>query len=502
MTSFFKKYHKWLGIILTIFILLFSISGIILNHRQFFSDYDVNRNYLPQEHSYNNWNNAAVKGTEKISNDSILIYGNVGIWLTDSLFNKYTGFNNGLPKGIDNKKICKVFYSKPNKLFAGTLFGLYQFNFEKSAWKRINLPLHEQRVVDITEKQDTLIVLTRSELLKTTDYKNFTEIILKPHTNYDNKVSLFKTLWVIHSGEVFGITGKLIVDLIGLIFIFLSITGIIYFIAPSLLKRKKKKNKETKKIRKLSRWSLKWHNKIGWITTIFLIITTITGMFLRPPLLIPIANSKVAKIPNSILSSSNTWYDKLRKIIYDSENERFIIATNEGLYYSDIYFKNKLERFEKQPPVSIMGVNVFQEIDKNKLLVGSFEGLFEWNIKTGAVINYISKKKYKAPKKRGSPIGQNVVAGYSNHIKNNEIYFDYGIGATGIGNNYKLLMPEIIQNQKMSLWNLALEFHTARIYQSLIGVFYILLIPLFGLSILFILISGFIVWYKLHRFTK
>jgi uncharacterized iron-regulated membrane protein len=51
----------------------------------------------------------------------------------------------------------------------------------------------------------------------------------------------------------------------------------------------------------------------------------------------------------------------------------------------------------------------------------------------------------------------------------------------------------------MSLWNLALEIHTARFYQIFFGSLYILFIPLSGLVILFILVSGFILWWKWHR---
>ena len=499
MIKFFKKYHKWLGIILTLFILIFSISGIILNHRQLFSGIDVNRNYLPQEYRYNNWNNAAVKGTEKIGNDSILIYGNVGIWLTDSLFSDFSDFNTGFPTGIDNRKISKVFYTKEGNLFAGTLFGLFSFDFEKKHWQKINLPIKKQRVTDITEKTDTLLVLTRSELLKTSDFKKFTVQILPAHKNYDNKVSLFKTLWLIHSGEIWGISGKLVVDFIALIFIFLSITGLIYFIAPSVIKRKKRKKKQYEKIKKLNKWSLKWHNKIGWITVIFLIITTITGMFLRPPLLIPIANKKVSKIPFSVFCTPNTWHDKLRRIIYEPENNRFIIAINEAIYFSDDNFASSLQRFENQPPVSIMGVNVFQKMQNDNIIVGSFSGLFEWDIKNGRVKNYITKSEYNAPINRGSPFGNNVVAGFSNSYFANDLYFDFNFGAVGIFGNSIPKMPETIKNQKMSLWNLALEFHTARMYKIIFGNFYILLIPLFGLLILFILISGFIVWFKRHR---
>ena len=61
-------------------------------------------------------------------------------------------------------------------------------------------------------------------------------------------------------------------------------------------------------------------------------------------------------------------------------------------------------------------------------------------------------------------------------------------------------MPRQIREEStMSLWNVALEIHTGRIWQPLIGGFYVLIVPLTGLIVLFILISGFIVWLKLRK---
>lgn len=496
-----KKYHKWLGLAITIFILLFSISGIILNHRDFFSSINISRNILPQEYQYTNWNNAAVNGTIKISENNILIYGNIGVWQTDSIFMNFNDFNNGFPKGIDNKKVSKIFKTTNGNLFAGTYFGLYLYNKNISKWLKIELDIDEERIVDIAEKGDTLLVLSRSYLLKTRNYKDYTIQILPKPENYDNKAGLFKTLWLIHSGELFGIVGKIIVDIVGMIFIFLTITGLIYFTNPFIVRNRiKKKRKDIDNIIKSSKWNLIWHNKIGWLTIIFLIITTITGMFLRPPLLIPIANSKVGKIPLTILDSPNPWHDKLRRIIYDDINNKYIIATLDGIFYSDDNFDSNLKRFIKQPPTSVMGVTVFEQIAEEVLLVGSFEGLFLWNTKMSYIMDYINKKPYIQPKTRGRPIGKNVITGYSKDFKNSEFYFDFNSGAKAINSNQKFSQMSLeIKEQSMSLWNLALEVHTARIYNFIIGGFYILLIPIFGLIILFILISGFIVWYKIHR---
>jgi hypothetical protein len=232
-----------------------------------------------------------VRATLKLNENSFLTYGNIGIWHTDSTFSKFTDFNVGFPDGIDNRKIFKVLQTNKG-LLAGTLFGLYDFNHEKKQWQKIPLPLPEENVVDILQKGDSTFVLTRSHLLVTTNLRHFNTIDLPQAENYDNKVGLFKTLWVIHSGEIYGEVGKLLVDLMALVFVFLSVGGVILFFSKRQLKKTKTDKPKQESIRKTHKWNLKWHNKIGWITAIFLIFTTLTGMFLRPPLLIAIAYNR------------------------------------------------------------------------------------------------------------------------------------------------------------------------------------------------------------------
>lgn len=500
MIKFFKKYHKWLGIIVTLFILFFSVSGIILNHRELFSSIDISRNILPDDYSYDNWNNAAIKGTLKIDTNKILIYGNIGVWQTDTSFSKFSDFNKGFPKGIDNRKICKLFKSSNGNLYAGTFFGLYKYNFDNKKWNKIKIPVHNKRITDIIEVNRKLFILTRDFLLKIKDNNGFEVITLPKPENYEDNISLFKTLWVIHSGEIYGEMGKLIVDAIGIIFIFLAITGLIIFINTYSIRRKRKNKKDYTSLKKINKWNLKWHNKIGWVTLVFLIITTITGMFLRPPLLISIANSKVSKIPYTELDNPNPWQDKLRRIVYDEQKQRYIIATLDGVFYSDNDFKSPFKKYDTQPPASIMGVNVFKKIGENNYLIGSFEGLFEWNPENGIIIDHIENKPYIKPETQGAPIGKYLITGISTDYKDTEVYFTFNEGALTKNKNATFVaMPLIIRQQPMSLWNFMLEVHTARIYEPIIGGFYILIVPLIGLFILFVLISGFVVWYKKHR---
>jgi hypothetical protein len=122
MIKFFRKYHKWFGVIFAYIILSFVFSGIILNHRNALSVIDVNRKLLPKEYRYQNWNNAAVKSTLRISSDSILIYGNIGIWLTDSSYSDFKNFSAGFPKGIDNRKVFLEVISFCRVLFQDFMF--------------------------------------------------------------------------------------------------------------------------------------------------------------------------------------------------------------------------------------------------------------------------------------------------------------------------------------------------------------------------------------------
>ncbi len=500
MINFFKKYHKWVAIVITLFMLLFAISGIILNHRDLLAPVDVSRSLMPDEYQVKNWNNAAVKGTLKISPDSILIYGNIGVWLTDSSFSRFKDFNQGIPEGIDNRKTCKLVLRKNGELWAGTLFGLFRYDFNASLWNKVVIPTEEQRVVDFIDFGDSLYLLTRSHLLikKGADFKVRT---LPPPEGYDNKIGLFKTLWVIHSGEIYGHIGKLLVDIVGLIFIFLTITGLIIFINKYRIQSRFKKKKPIKKLKKINLWNLRWHNKLGWTTLIFLLITVSTGIFLRPPLLVVIAEARVGKIPGTELAQPNPWFDLLRRMIYDKERNRFIVATYEGVFYSDDGFKSPLKKFDPQPPLSVMGTNVLKKVAPDTYLIGSFEGLFRWNTKTGEIYDYIKKEPYVKKEVNGPPIGDYLVTGYSDDYKGQEIVFDYDKGALNIDKG--LAFPDIPENIKnayrISLWSVALEIHTGRIYQPVLGIFYVLVVPLVGFALIFVLISGFIVWWKLHR---
>lgn len=502
--TFLQILHRWPGLLVALFLLLIATSGIIMNHRSLFSPIDVNRKLLPKEYHYKNWNNAALKGNVLLDNNSILVYGNIGVWLTDSTFQNYESLNAGFGKGVDNRKISDVLYSSNGNLYATTQFGLYAFNSSTRSWQQLRTNQKRERFVALEEKNDSIYALSRSLLYISSDkgmHATFKAHLIKAPASYDGKVSLFKTIWLIHSGELFGIIGKLIVDLLGVITIILSVTGIIYFFFPSWIKRRRQKQKNYEHLGKMNRFSLRWHNKIGAWTFLLLVLCYFTGMFLRPPLLLAIVNSKVAAPKYTLLDTSNAWYDKLRDLVYDEKEQQFIISTYDGMYLMN---PNNLsvERCKYQPPVSVMGINCFTEFQDGTYIVGSFSGLFLWNPNVPTIVNYVTGSPYHE-QFGGRPIGDVKISGLIINPSGYPFLVDYDNGIFPLHHQHRFPpMPEEIKNQGISLWNFALELHTLRIFNALIGSFYILLIPLVGLCSIMVLISGYFYWRKKYRRKK
>jgi len=501
----FKKLHKWPAIVIAFFAIVFAFSGIIMNHRQLFSFVDVSRKWVPSNYTYNNWNLAAVRGSVVTDSSTNLMFGNIGIWKTGDDYKTFEDFNQGFPAGIDNRKIYAVVQLQ-NTLFAGTQMGLYKREPNK-IWVKIDLKV-EDRIADLSLKGDTLLVLTRQFLMKSVNGNDFQIVQLPAPVGYIHKTGLFETFWQLHSGELLGLPGKLIVDLLGLVTILLSVTGLIHFFFPKIISRRKKKAKVVISLVSLKKKNLRWHNVVGYIFAMFLIINTFSGMHLRPPLLIAIANKQVGIIPGTHLDNPNPWFDKLRRVIWDETSKKYIFSTSDGFYFAEESLTKTLQPAFPQPPVSVMGCNVLKPVEEKIYLVGSFSGMFLWNIETGAVADFFTQQPYVTPEGTQSPIGTNMAAGLVEG-KESAFWFDYNLGAQRVafqkGMPYLKFseMPEEIRKASLiSLWNVALELHTGRIFEKWIGPFYILIVPLAGICILLVLISGFFLWWKVFRKPK
>ena len=520
-----KKYHRWFGLILSVFMLVFCVSGIILNHRQLFADCDVSRSWMPPAYHIQNFNNGVIKGSIRIdghadlasaggikaSDDSILAYGYGGIWLTNTKMKSWKDFNKGLPKNVDGRNIRNMVQTKNGEIWCAATMDVYRFDGKE--WKMFPLADNKERITDITLTKDStsIIAMTRSAVYEISGKKtdaanekrdaanekrdaisektNVTRKIIGQPEGFIPEVTLFKTVWHLHSGAFFGLTGRLVVDAIAIVLIILSITGIILFILPYRIRRQKRLQAREKmqKLGKQMVFNAKWHNKLGYTTIILTLWLAITGMCLRPPLMIPLAMNKTTEK----VKDGNVWHDKLRAIRWDAAEGNWLVSTSEGFLRVDEHFQHKpiLLNKEKAPKVSPMGVTVFESDGKGGWLVGSFSGMFRRYPEKNLIVDYFTGKQNI--EKSMIPISNHLVSGYSkDFFGGKEMTFDYSKGASL---DETTSTPELLSATPMSLWNVALELHVGRCYSPFLGPLSDLFVFISGLLITLVLLSGYII---------
>lgn len=539
-----KKYHRWLGLVLSVFMLVFCVSGIILNHREVFSGCEVSRKWLPASYYIKNFNNGVVKGTvvkksaaHSLSSencDSVLVYGCAGVFLTDSRLSTWQDFNAGLPESIDERNVRHVVKAKDGSLWCAALRDVYRYDENSHRWKKVELPGNEERIMDVALAKDsmTVVALTRSRVFTIVPFVQYGEIvkigksssetyrveskIIPAPKKYEPKTTLSKLVWHLHSGEFFGLPGKLVVDAIALVLIVLSITGILLFILPYGIRRAKKlaAKARMKRLGKQFAWNMKWHNKIGYVTIVLTLWIAITGMCLRPPLMVPLV---LSKLPQAVGEDGNVWQDKLRAIRWEAVQGDWLVSTSEGFLRVDEDFSQapKMLPDDECPKLSPMGVAVWESDGKGGWIVGSFRGIYRWNPvnhSLNQILDYFTGK----PSEETSmiPISDNLVCGYSeDFLGGKPLVFDFAKGvedakgqAVALCNdepkksrNEESMSDLICETAPMSLWNVALELHVGRCYSPFLGPLSDLFVFLSGLLITLVLLSGYIISHRRRK---
>ena len=531
-----KKYHRWFGLVLSVFMLVFCVSGIILNHREAFSGCEVSRKWLPASYHIKNFNNGVVKGTvvknsaaHSLSSencDSVLAYGCAGVFLTDSRLSTWQDFNAGLPESIDERNVRHVVKAKDGSLWCAALRDVYRYDENSHRWKKVELPGNEERIMDVALAKDsmTVVALTRSRVFTIVPFVQYGEIgkigksssetyrveakIIPAPKNYEPKTTLFKLVWHLHSGEFFGLPGKLVVDAIALVLIVLSITGILLFILPYGIRRAKKlaAKARMKRLGKQFAWNMKWHNKIGYVTIVLTLWIAITGMCLRPPLMVPLV---LSKLPQAVGEDGNVWQDKLRAIRWDAVQGDWLVSTSEGFLRVDEDFSQapKMLPDDECPKLSPMGVTVWESDGKGGWIVGSFRGIYRWNPVNhkSQILDYFTNEP--CVETSMIPISDNLICGYSEDLFDREpMVFDFAKGVEDAKGQVINILDEkdamsdlICETAPMSLWNVALELHVGRCYSPFLGPLSDLFVFLSGLLITLVLLSGYIISHRRRK---
>lgn len=488
-----RKLHRYIGLALWPLLCLMVVSGIALNHRDVLKELQLDRRWLPSAYHYKEWNQGFMKGALETEKQTWLLYGNEGIWLW-KWPNKPIRYNNGLPLSGEQKRVIRVIKTNDNRFFALTPFALFQGKFDENHqvyWQKLALPQMKRLWMDMEIAGDTLVLITKSACFTSIlDHQNrpiFKEQSLPDSHQRQRNASWFRVIWDLHAGAIGGLPGRLTVDLVGILFLFVGTTGLLLWAFKKRVKQLQKgKRKSTYRWIK---YLFKWHDKWGYALLIPFVIITLTGIFLRPPFLLLVAHQS---LPFSIQTPSHRiWEDKLRTIRWDKSREQWLIYTSDGMFATSSLDSKRTREMQKlnTPPISVMGLSVCEPAEADTWIIGSFSGLFRWYPHRGNFESVLPSPNSIRWMPSGI-ISANKIAGIVMGQHKPLIVFDYERGAESLEKWIHFAkMSSELTTLDMPLWQLALEIHTGRIFTHL-GIF-TLLVPFFiGIALLLILYSG------------
>ncbi len=479
-----------------------SISGILLNHPEIIEDISVWQWMLPDEYELVNWNRSSIIQAEYSTQTSNLAYfgGHEGVVMTTDGGYSFKDLNiNGYPSSAYAKKTKTIaLYQDINSeiLFAGNYDGLYQFDNESTRWSKLNLPGSETRVMKLIKYKDSLIVATDSEIfigkVSNNDMK-FKKLELA-RIDENPSMTLIELFFQLHSGEIWGLPGKLIFDVAALILLFLSVSGLYLWLSPKY--RRFKENRHWKRASNHTGWFFKYHLKLGIWSFVILLIFAVTGLFMRPPLIGELIDGEIALKYVPASNPTNQWKHRIRNANYDAATDRVVIDTKDGYWVSDAGLYGKYSKQYSPVPIFAMGATVLENDDQGNMLVGSFAGLYRVTRSGQYAENVIDED---APIVSAVRAGANLVTGYFKEPDGTEYVTTHFGGLINVENPYakskKFKMPNFLkENYSMSLWNYLFELHNGRIFQAFLGDFYILIIPLSALIFILVIVTGVFDW--------
>lgn len=506
-----KWIHKYIGLVLLLFMVWMSFTGILMNHPGLISHFSVPDWLVPEQYHFKNWNRSALVDLKFSRRDSEIVFaaGKQGVWKSVDGGRSFAPMNHGFPQSDYYRKTRSLFLFEGEKdlLFAGTDGGLYFCNLRDEQWHPVRLGPELEKIKKILRVKDKLFVFTHSHAYASALPPARLEFERLPlnRTGVQNTVSLIKLFFDLHNGKAWGLPGLLLFDLTGLIILFLSISAFYTWYFPWKRKKLKRESRllTNKRSRRLFKLMFKYHLKIGiWISVILLLIAG-TGLFMRPPLLSALVGGEIPADLYPGFLPDNPWHEKIQNALYDSVDEKIIIQATDGFWRGPADLSVPFEKTQLNVPVFVMGATVFDAYGDNGFLVGSFSGIYHLQRSTGKAINLLNNQI--AATVASLRPAQHMVTGYFKTPDGEEFITTHEQGLLPVGSaslRGRFGMPQALTaGFRMPLWNYLFEIHNGRFFKEWIGGWYILLVPLGALLFLLITLTGIYDWlyHKLPR---
>ncbi len=505
-----KWLHKWLGLLLLLFLAWMSLTGVMMNHPGLIAGFTVPGWLIPPQYDYENWNrNALTDLVFSPSNPDVAwAAGKPGVWITRDGGAGFEPFMEGLPTSGYYRKtrdLLLVEHGGRELLLAGCDGGLFLRDVAEGSWREVDLAQGRQPVRRVVAAGEDVLVATDSRLFRsplppTPD--SFREI---PITRDEPKarISLVRLFFDLHYGKAWGIVGVLLFDAVGLILFFLCVSAFYTWYFPWQSRRNRESRLLTRPTtRRLFKTMFRYHLKLGiWISAVLLIIGG-TGLFMRPPLLAAIVDGSIPRSAYPGLLPDNPWDGKIRNLLYDDASDTLLIDATDGVWAADGDLSEPFRPHELEAPIFVMGSTVFEAESDRGYLVGSFSGLFSAPRDGGIALDLITGEEASGPASLRP--GDHMVTGFF-RTPGGERYvstFEQGLLRLRDGSTETpFAMPAELEAAGMPLWNYLFEIHNGRFFADVLGAWHLLIIPLGSLLFLVITISGVYdwIWLKVLR---
>jgi hypothetical protein len=484
------KYMGLIGLFVFAYFILMGVSGILLNHRSLISHVSVPVKLLPSHYTYRDWNRMTMQDVVFSGSDPGTVYvgGKEGVWCSRDGGGHFTVMDRGFPSWAylkDTNCLLLVEENDSRRLFAGTRSGLYVCDTREAVWRPVERKgLQNENIVDLLRVEDRMFAFTGSECFAANINAmppDFQPHALAPPEDYTSTISMFLFLLKLHDGSLIGLPGRLFIDIVGLVLVFLCVSAIYIWYVPWQRRTFPSRQKQKKSL--FFKFFYKYHFKIGIYSAFFITVIALTGMLIWKPLYLYIMRYPVPASFYVASQSANPWEQRINKALYLSSEKKLLLSTRDGFFEGPLEGPGQFERLSLKLPVR--HATVLKQLENNRVLIGSFtNGSYVWDRTTHHVIDLDREKKDRMVTavvvKNGRPL----------------FWSGYNCGMVALENtaSLSLSMPDaMIENGRVSLWSFLLGFHNGRLFQNIVPRYWVI-VQTGGFLLLLVTLSGTYDW--------
>jgi hypothetical protein len=204
-------------------------------------------------------------------------------------------------------------------------------------------------------------------------------------------------------------------------------------------------------------------------------------------------------IPAVLLNGTETagpWQAKITRAVYESQNDTLLLATRDGFFRGPADGSQPFSKVTVDVPVHGMGVFVMERLSRQRVLIGSFSGLYVWD----SVQHHAADLEGRPIQRRhGSRPRTQTDMAVGAIVRNGHLncWADYRRGLQPLpGGDSCFTMPDqVVQNSRMSLWHVLFEIHNGRFFRDWLGAYTWLIVPVGGLVLVINVLTGCYDWF-------